>query len=697
MSTDDKLLRLIIAEESRNDAEAVANILRNAGHAVRFHYVEDTEDLENALDQQVPDLIILSEGLEGLGLDALRTELDSRKLDIPVILMAAEANEAEVVEALRAGATDLVSFDQPDHLRLVVEREQKSLHTRRALQRFETIYRESERRCRALLDTSRDAIAYVHDGMHIYANQSYLEMFGFDDMEEIEGHPIMDMVAPEDHGSFKDFLRSYGKEDSEEIAELEVSCVSASKGSFKALMEFAPASIEGEACTQIVIRDRSTADPELAEKLRHLSKQDMLTGLFNRQYFMEEVELAVSEAVTGGESSGVLYVLLDNFKQVKESVGLAASDLVIKDIADLIRNKVGDSGIAARFGDNTFAVLCRGSDIDAAQALAEAIRHSVEEHIVDVEGRSVTVTCSVGISLITESAPEAAEVMARADLACEVARSAGGNRVHLHNPVTDEQRGREREAQWKQLIKEGLEQDRFHLVYQPIVSLQGDPQEKYEVLLRLRDAEGQDYLPGQFLPVAIDGGLIAEIDRWVIAHAIEVLAEHRRQDHDTQFFVKVSGVTLADQELPLWINEQLKAARLQSDAIVFEIAEKEASQHLKHAKAFIKAVKALHIGTSLEHFGSSPNSFQLLKHADVDYLKIDGAFIHNLMKDENNQAMVKSIVEMARSMNKQCVAEFVEDASSVAMLFQFGVQYIQGYFLQEPHPALDYDFSEESL
>jgi EAL domain-containing protein (putative c-di-GMP-specific phosphodiesterase class I) len=226
--------------------------------------------------------------------------------------------------------------------------------------------------------------------------------------------------------------------------------------------------------------------------------------------------------------------------------------------------------------------------------------------------------------------------------------------------------------------------------------LQGEASENYEVLLRLKNEEGEDVMPGQFLPVAEQTGQTVVIDRWVIVNALGVLAERRQQGSDTVFFIKLSGDTLADPDLPLWINEQLKTLRLPADAVVFEIAETDAAQKLKHAKAFVTAISALRCKTSLEHFGSSPNSFQLLKHLDVDFLKIDGTFSHNLMGNSNNQAMIKSIIEMARSMNKQCIAESVEDAGSLSVLFQYGVSYIQGYFLQEPHEELDYDFTGET-
>ncbi len=687
-------LRLLVVEESRNDAEALANILRNAGQKSRLTFAKDQEDLDAALERQPPDLVLCATGLETLSLEDLVLSLQQHKLEVPVIAIGESGDEPAIIEAMRAGATDLCSYDQPEHLQLVVRREITQLKLRRDAQRYELKFRESEKRARTLMESSRDAIAYIHEGMHIFANHSYLEMFGFDDLDEIEGTPILDMVAPENHEAFKEFLRNYGKDGGQQT-EFKARGLLPDGKQFDAIMEFTPASIDGEPCTQIIIRNQAANSKELEQKLKYLSKQDVLTGLFNRQYFLEELDLAVTDAVSGSGTSGVIYLLMDNFKDIKDNHGIGVADMVISDIADLLREHAGEDDIIARFGDHSFTLLRRDCDAASIQDLAGRLRQAVEEHIADIENQSITTTCSIGMSLVTESTRSAQEVVSRVDLACEVARSSGGNQIHMHNPVVDEQIGKERDQQMHALIKDALDNDQFQLVYQPIVSLQGDTTEKYEVLLRMLDHDGEQILPSQFLAVAEQTGQVADIDRWVIRQAVRVLAEHRGQGNDTHFFIKLSSGTLLDTELPQFINDTLKETRLPGDALTFEIAEQSACQHLKQAKAFVKTVQELHCRTTLEHFGSGPNSFQLLKHLPVDYLKIDGSFIHNLATEADNQAMVKSILETARSMNKQCIAEFVQDAHSLAVLWQSGIDYIQGNFLQEPSEALTYDFSGE--
>jgi diguanylate cyclase (GGDEF)-like protein/PAS domain S-box-containing protein len=595
---------------------------------------------------------------------------------------------------MREGAVDKCSYDQPEHLQLVVQRELAQLQTGSNARNFEDRFHESEKRARQLMESSRDAIAYVHEGMHVFANSSYLNMFGFDDLDEIEGTPILDMVAPEAHANFKEFLRNYGN-DEDQQNRLETRGMLPDGKQFDAEMEFAPASIDGEPCIQIIIRNQAGNSRELEQKLQFLTKQDILTGLFNRQYFMEELELAITDTISGSETAGVIYLLMDNFKDIKDNLGIGVADMVLSDIANLIREQLGESDIAARFSDHVFTVLHRDCSADKLQELGEKLRQTVENHIADVENQSVTTTCSIGMTIITESTPSGQELISRVDLACDVARSSGGNRVHLHNPVIDEKIGKERDQQMHSLIADALEQDQFTLLFQPIVSLQGEQGEKYEVLLRLQGDDSDYILPTQFLPIAEQTGQIADIDRWVIGNAIRALAEHRSKGADTRFFIKLCTTTLLDESLVHHIQQCIQENHLQADALVFEIAEKGASQHLKHAKAFIKATRELHCYTALEHFGASPNSFQLLKHLPVDYLKIDGSFIHNLASDNDNQVMVKSILDTARSMNKQCIAEYVQDAHSLAVLWQSGIDFIQGNFLQEPSENLTYDFTGE--
>jgi len=691
----DNTLQLLIVDESSNDAESITNILRSIGLAVRATRVEDDEDMETALSEQKWDLIIVADKLTYIDAFQAIKILQKSDRDIPLIVAANGTSTITVGAALKAGACDLVHKDEdPQHLQYVVQRELRARNDRRKIRQYNKASRESEKRCRSLLDSSRDAITYVHEGMHIYANAVYMDMFGYDDPDEIEGMPIMDMVSSNDHEAFKKFLRQFTKDDAEISGDIEVVGVRTDGGEFNAVMEFTPASIDGEACTQIIIRTAS--DKELQNQLNILSQQDLLTGIYNRQHFMEMLESTISRVTTESSQSALLYIDLDDFQTVKQTAGLASSDLVLSDIARVIADLVEIPDAVARFSDHSFTLLINNPDnLDDVEAYANSIRQTIEDHISEVGNSSFTVTCSIGISPIGENTANTHEVISRADLACSIAKENGGNNVHLHNPVTDEQAGKERNASWIDAIHAALQDDNFFLAFQPIVSLHGDTCENYEVLLRMHNADGGEVLPEQFLPAAEHAELMPQIDRWVIDHAMQQLAKVQTEGTQTKFFIKLTGPSLVDNSLLPWISEKLKEQRLSGDSLIFEIDESSAVMHLGQAKAFINGVKQLHCQVVLDHFGSGLNSIKNLKHLDANYLKIDGGLISSLADDEQNQETVQSIIQTAHSMGKLTIAEFVQDANSLALLWQFGVNYIQGHFLQEPSTTLDYDFTSE--
>lgn len=691
----DNTLHLLIIDESSNDAEMITSILRNAGHAVRATRVEDDEDMQDALDNHNWDLIIAAEKLSYIDAKKAIELLQKTEKDIPIIIAANGSNKLTAGAALQAGASDFFNKDEePEHLQYIVRREIKALNDRRQLRKLSKVARESEKRCRTLLDSSRDAITYVHEGMHLYANPVYMELFGYDDPEEIDGMPIMDMVAPADHDVFKKFLRKFSANQEEMQGDIEVKGIRTDGTEFNAIMEFAPASVDGEACTQIIIR--SASDKELEKQLSILSKQDLVTGLYNRQYFIEALEQGISKAATDSSRTAMFYIEIDDFESIKENLGLAASDLVISDVAKELKSLVDEPDMIARFGDYSFAVLLEKASHESSLEYAEKLRMKIEEHISDIGGQTITTTVSIGICPIGENSNKAQDVLTRANTACNTASAEGGNRVHLFNIVAVEQADKERHAAWVETIRDALANDHFFLAFQPIISLHGDTKENYEVLIRMKNSNGEQILPQEFIPAAEQTSLMPDIDRWVIKNAIQRLAEEHSRNKQTNFFIKISGYSLNDPGLLPWLSECIKEYRISGDSLVFELDEPSAFMHLNETKAFIAGMKQLHCKIVLDHFGSGLNSIKNLKHLDVDYLKIDGELINSLSDNSQHQEMVKTIIQTAHSMGKLTIAEFVQDANSLALLWQFGVNYIQGYFLQEPSTELDYDFSAES-
>ena len=692
MVGQENVLRLLIAEESLNDAEMLISVLRNAGHAVRATRAEDDEDVYEALNGKPFDLFLCSNHLELLDLSKAREIVEQAGKDVPLIAVAEEDDPEMRRQAIGHGAEDMVSKHDLDHLQLVINRELRHLNDRRRLRRVEKSLRETEKRCSALLDNSRDAIAYVHEGMHIYANSAYLEKFGYADFDEIEGMPILDMIDAKDQAAFKDTFRKYSKGDH---SEPEMDMAMRVDGETQQVhMVFSPASIEGEPCTQILIRDTS-GGRELEAQLDNLSKQDLLSGLYNRPYFMEALDETLARLVDDNTSGGygLLYVRVDGFDTIKQEMGISFADLVIGDMATLIRGEIGDEGIAARFEDDVFTLLLPDHGVHETIAVGEALRQKAEEHVSESDGQTVTTTCSVGGVIIGDNAGNTNQLIQRAHQACQVAINEGGNRVHLHTAAEGPEEGKAGDAAWAARIHDALADERFFLVYQPVASLQGDNQERYEVRVRMRDENDAVVEPDDFIPQAEQSGVMSELDRWIISKAIQVLAGRLKDDNNTMFFLKLSAPALQDEGFSGFVGEQLKAHGVPGQQIVLQLNEPVAVTQLNRAKDAFRKLKELRCGFCLDHFGSGLNPFQLVKHIPADYLKIDSTVSLNLSESAENQEAVKGLLENAHAMNKFVIAGYLEDASSMALLWQYGVDFVQGYFLQEPEEEMHYDFS----
>lgn len=685
MAIEKKTIRLLILEDSQNEAERLVSLFRNAGHATRVHRLTSSDDLAESL-QQTWDLLICAPSSEHLEPSEAITAIRRQAKDIPVIQLAEDNDSEMITQALLFGAQDALPQGEDERLVLVAKRELANLEERRARRAAEVALREAEKRCQLLLESSVDAITYVHEGMHIYANRAYLELFSYEDGDELEGMPMIDLIASADHAAFKDFLKNY--QSAEGNAELNCQGVRADGSSFAAQMTFSPATYDGEPCIQVVIRAQ-TSNAELEEKLREISSQDLVTSLFNRNHFLELMDNAAERAVNTGQPSTLAYIRVDRYASMQGEIGLAGIDLLLTDLAGLLREHFPADTQLARFGDDVFTALLPGQTPEQCQASLATLLKKVEAHLFDVSGRTAQTTLSIGVAGLSEKTAKAQEVLDRAHRCAD--ELSDGNAIKVFNPA-DELAAAANRGSLLAMVQQALENNSFRLLFQPIISLRGDAHEHYEVLLRLLNPQGAEVPPMEFLAAAKDAGLGEKIDRWVILNSIKLLADHRSKGHNTRLFVHLSSASLQDQTLLPWLSVALKAARLPSDSLVFQFSEPDAIAYLKQAKTLTQGLAELHCKIALSQFGCALNPFNTLKHLQVDFVKIDGSFSQDLSNAENQEAL-KTLLSSLHAQAKLTIVPFVESASVLATLWQAGVNFIQGYYLQGPSQSMDYDFS----
>ena len=689
MSRQDQVIKLLLIEDSVEEAEQLISMLRNGGIAVRPARAANTDELVAQLDAHTPDMILVNPEATSIKLADVASLANLGGKDIAIIAVVKQPNENMIVSAFTDGARALALRNRTEHVQSIVRREFEGLNMRRGVRRLEAALRETERRCDALLDSSRDPIAYVHEGMHVRANKAYLDMFGYDEFGDVEGMSILDMVAGDDADDFKSLLKRLSK--GEKPPQRMNLKVQRSDGTtFPSIMEFAEANYEGEPCHQISFR-LPDDNSDLARELDELRSKDLVTELFNRQHGLAELDRMISAAAGGAHDRAILILEPDDFKRLLDTVGIGNVDLLLGDMAAVMRKSLSETDMPVRLGEHTFAILSSGRSGDSVRELGESLRKSFEEHIFDMGKQSVSANVSIAGVLIGEKNATAAAVLTQVNQTLRGAQAEGGNRVNVFDPAASDKAKDEESRHWLSLVKDAIENNKFVLFYQPIISLHGAEGEYYEVFLRMRGPKG-DISPSFFMGVAEQHGLLPRIDRCVIRDSITALAEREKAGHRTTFFLKLTPQSLEDQTLVPWISQQLKTARLRGDAIVFEMPESKVVTSLKPARAFAAGLKQIHCGFALEQFGSGLNSFQLLKHVDANYLKIDRSFMVDLPKTKENQDKIREICDLARQAGKLTIAEFVEDAASMSILFSCGVNFVQGNFLQEPEKVMAYEF-----
>ncbi len=419
-------------------------------------------------------------------------------------------------------------------------------------------------------------------------------------------------------------------------------------------------------------------------RLLRLADHDSLTNLFSRRRLHEELRLQLAQARRYDTRGALLFLDLDRFKSVNDAFGHRTGDEVLADLARRLRERLRHSDIVARVGGDEFAVLLPHTDSVQGQALAAQLLDAIRSHPVDLGGRPVGISATIGMALFPEHGMTAEELLAHADHAMYQAKGMGGNFCQVYCPDEEWQTIIESSLRGERGLREALDGGRFLLHGQPILDLRHDRVRHYELLLRMVGEKGQLLPPGAFLGVAARSGLLPPIERWVVREAIHLLGGDGNRRGEYGLFVNVSGRALADPELLALIERELAATGAEPARLVFEINESTAVADVDQARDFTLAVRRLGCRFALDDFGIGFSSLHHLKELPVDFLKIDGSFVRDVAGSHVDRQLVKALVEVALALDKKTIAEFVTDEETLHLLRAWGVDYAQGHYVGRP-------------
>jgi multidomain signaling protein FimX len=696
-------LPILIVTASQNEAEKLNGVLRKAGYPVRPIWVANLDDANKSVQEQRPDLILCSMSVVGASFQEVVRLRDMALPNVPIIALSDETVPAVVAEIINTGARDLVSIEQSEHLQAVVSRELEVLQLARDLEQKGLVLKEYEQRIDLVMKDSKDAIAYVDDGIVLSVNPTFLELFGYASSGEIEALPVLELFASESQGAIKDTLKITSK--GQTAKPLKVKGKHNDGKTFDTVIEIARTEIEGQPALEIAIRDKS-ADKQaeahmqaqaqaqidlLSQKLSASVQQlttarnlDLLTGFINRIHFVEILrqELAQEKKQV---VRALLYIRPDNFSIVSDKVGIIASDGIIKGLADLIRANVAKEDVVARFGGTVFTIIMTRHKMKEITSWAEKFLSMVSGRIFESTGKSTSLSCSIGYVQLDERHHDIEKVVAHAHEAYQNASADEGSKVAGWAPPTVDAEGKLTDVEWKRRLTTALKANRFMLVYQSIASLAGDAMEALDILLRLRDEEDAEIPIKDFIPAAERTGMMVGIDRWVVERSLRMLEERSQQNRPARLFVRLSDQSLTDKSLLPWLEKLLGGVFFSAGHLVFQIAERSAEKYITDTRALAEGAHRLQCGFAIEHFGLGHNPLHtlgLIRH--VDYIKIDGSLTAALATEEEKRETVQKFLGRAKELKIHTVAEKVEKPETMAVLYQLGIEYIQGNYIQEP-------------
>lgn len=689
-------LHLLLLTHNQNEAENIISLLRNSGNATRAHFVESIEDFTHQLQEKAWDLLIAYPQVGEIQSADLFNQIKRLNKDLPVILLTNEVTPTLMAQSIRDGACTIVPTDETSLLLLVIERELNHLRVRRELRTMDVRFRDTEKRCQQLLENSRDAIAYIHDGMHVFANQAYLDLFGYKTVDDLSGMPIMDMIESSAQQDFKRILKELQKNVSGSLS-LKSTGVNGEGQSFDMALSFSPATYADEECTQVSI-NLDSDNSELQEKIKEISSKDLLTGLFNKSHFNTKLDEATTLAVRKGAVGCVLYINIDKFGKLNSEFGISHADTILCEVANKIKSLAKQTDTLARVGEDIFCLLRLGADADEALALAETMRDNIEHLLIEVGNRTATLTVSIGVALVSETSSRTEDIMQNAHKASVIAYSNNkntGNKVHLFVPEGSAANN-EADNSDKDLAN-ALKNNQLHLMFQPLLNIKGDDTEHYEVYLRMQTISGE-IVSGAviFNSPSISEEMKRKIDRWVIIEATKSLGSHRAKGHSTKIFINLSSASLTDEKLPNWLGVALNASGLPKGSVIFQFHEDDAIRTLLQTQNFTQALQEKGIPTSISRFGCALNPMQNLQRLDVSYVKIDGSFTQELNNDEAFTHL-KGMLKQLHKEEKITIIPFVENAASMAHLWQTGVHFLQGHGVQAPLSAMSFSFGDNEV
>ncbi len=715
-----KILRLLIVDQSPDDTELAVTAIRKCGYMLKTQRVQDMAGMQAAIDKGQWDVVISEFSLPHFSAQMAHDLLKKAGREPPFIILTRAIPDNDLLAAMRSYAHDVVMKDQAIRLAPVIERELRAAEDRRRLHEATARVAETENKSKAVIEGSRESLCYLQDGMHLDANKTYLDLFGYESQDALAGIPVMNLIDKADQKRFKDFLR---KPPTDNAAAVGFNAVRQDGSRFPVELTLSPITLNGEPCLQLMVSDVGRRKA-VETKLQYMNQHDPLTGLYNRHYFLQTMNKVVEQIKQGKGTATVLYMDMQQLKHINQSVNYAAGDRMLIKVARLMRDHLGEDTALARFGGDEFAALLHKGESESRR-IAEQMLDALRKTAFTEAGKSFHCDCHLSVTAVEHDVESAQAVLARAYQAALAmhaptkAAEAAAPAVLKPEPMppvaekpAPEKPAVEKPAApaakpaipapktaefkssgdpWLTRLQQAVDRESFTLIYQPMISMSGEGDEYYEVLVRLVGEDGELVPAGKFMPAAEKTGLCAVIDRWVIRNAIEALGSLHRDGRPATFFINLSTTAFKDADLLPSVIRWLREASVKPAHVVFEANESQFLAQPQPAAVFIRAAGKLGAGFSIDDYGHHLADDAHLNDLPVGFAKIDASFLKKLSADPASRDALKAVVTAAQARSFKTIAKCVESAESLAGLWSFGLDYVQGEYFESAEAQAESD------
>lgn len=670
-------IQLVVITGSDNEAERLVSLFRSVGRVARAVRPQTSEDFSNQLGNKI-DLLIIEPGHPKLPPQEALAQCRQQAPTLPVLVIS---EEAEVSPWFEAGASDVLTPQEESRLVAAALREVAGVKLQRELESVRQQLQEAEQRNALLLAEAQDAIAYISDGMVINANTLFAERFGFEGPDDLDCVSIVDLIAENSLDKVKAMLKAAV---AGETSDFSFTGLHGEGDTFEANMQLCASNYDGEPCTQLTVRDSGgTAGT------RTTNDSDAASGLANRGCLESELTAALTQLGQVGGSMALVYLGIDDFSGFRAKHGFQSATELTQGVAEVLA-ALRQHGLLASSGDDGFLCLLPDCDLEqAGEQTREAVKHVAESRF---GSHNQTCTLSAGIVALSPGESAAALLEQAFQAAQQVRDKSQGNGVQIHRPAL-EKRAAAGADDLDKALEEALEDNRFVLLFQPLISLRGSAGEHYEVQLRFLNEDDEETIPETLLANLAQANGNTRLDRWMILEATKQLAEQRQQGNDTRLLLNLTNQALKDDTLLPWLGVALKAAGLPPECLIFQCRTEDASRDTAATQQFINAIRELGCRFSLSGFGVQEQPLNLLEQAPVNLIKLDGSLCKALL-GKGEQESVKALVTGASERDIKVVVSQVENAAALATLWQVGADFIQGDYLQAPTREMSYEFTD---